>query len=254
MKNTNLKGKVALITGASMGIGEAIAKGLAQQGAVVVVSSRSQAHVDAVAQAFEADGLQARAIACHVGDATQRQQLVEKVLRDLGGMDILVNNAATNPVYGPIEETDAALFDKIMEINVKAPWHLANLCLPVMRKRGGGSIINISSVEGLHPGLGLGLYSTSKAALIMLTKNQAKEWGKYGIRSNAMCPGLIKTKFSASLWNNEKLVSHLEKSLPSGRIGLPEDMVGLAVLLASEAAAYLTGGVYVADGGYLISG
>lgn len=121
-----------------------------------------------------------------------------------GGVDILVNNAATNPFYGPLDTMENALFDKIMDINAKAPFLLANLCYPIMKKMGGGSIINIASVEGMKPSVGLGLYSVSKAALIMLTKSQAVEWGKFRIRSNAICPGLIKTKFSSALWQNEK--------------------------------------------------
>ena len=141
-----------------------------------------------------------------------------------------------------------------MNVNVKAIWALSNLCLPEMQKRGGGSIINISSVEGIHPGFGLGLYSVSKAAVIMLSKNQAKEWGKHGIRVNAFCPGLVKTKLSQALWTNEKLMAKMEKMLPSGRMAMPEEMTGLAVLLASEAGSYMTGGVYVNDGGYLIAG
>jgi NAD(P)-dependent dehydrogenase (short-subunit alcohol dehydrogenase family) len=141
-----------------------------------------------------------------------------------------------------------------MSVNVKAPWILSNLVLPHMKEKGGGSIINISSVEGITPGFGLGLYSATKSALIMLTKNQAKEWGRYGIRANVLCPGLIKTKFSEGLWTNEKLVEALTKALPLGRIAAPEEMAGMVMLLASEAGSYMTGGVYVADGGYLISG
>ena len=123
-----------------------------------------------------------------------------------------------------------------------------------MKSSGNGSIINVASVEALTPGMGLGLYSTSKAAILMLTKNQAKEWGKYGVRANAICPGLIKTKFSSALWQNEKLLSKLERSIPSGRMGQPEEMSGIACLLASDAGSYMTGGVYTADGGYMISG
>lgn len=141
-----------------------------------------------------------------------------------------------------------------MDVNVKAPWILSNLTLSSMQKRGGGSIINIASVEALHPGAGLGLYSTSKAALLMLTKNQAKEWGQYGIRANVVCPGLIKTKFSAALWQNEKLLNKIEKTLPTSRMGMPDEMSGIVCLLASEAGAYMTGGVYNADGGYMIAG
>ncbi|MEZ4899085.1 MAG: glucose 1-dehydrogenase [Saprospiraceae bacterium] len=256
MMNNNpfdLTGKIALITGASKGIGASIARAFALQGATVVVSSRQFENVATVADALKAEGLNAYAIACHVGELQQLNGMVGEVTQLLGGIDILVNNAATNPVFGPLESADAGIFDKIMNVNVKAPWILANLCLPSMKERGGGSIINISSVEGLQAGMGLGLYSTSKAALIMLTKNQATEWGKFGIRSNAICPGLIKTKFSAALWQNEQWTRQLIESLPSGRIGMPEDIEGLALLLASQAGDYLTGGVYVADGGYLLT-
>jgi len=250
----NLDGKVAIVTGSSKGIGESIARGLAEFGAKVVISSRSQEAVEAVAGKFRADGLDAVGIACHIGKADQRQNLLEQTVAHYGGVDILVNNAAINPFYGPVEAHEDWVFDKIMEVNVKAPWAFANLVLDSMKSRGGGSIVNISSVEGIQPGFGLSLYSVSKAALIMLTKNQAKEWGKYGIRANAICPGLIKTKFSEALWTNEKLVARLEKTLPAGRMALPEEMAGLAVLLASEAGSYMTGGVYAADGGYLIAG
>ncbi len=250
----SLEGKVAIITGSSKGIGAAIARGLAENGASVIISSRKQDAVDEVAKQFEADGLKAHGIACHIGKADQREALVAKTIEKLGGIDILVNNAAINPYFGPLESSDDGVFDKIMDVNVKAPWALSNLVLPSMKSRGGGSIINVASVEGIHPGFGLGLYSTSKAALIMLTKNQAKEWGKDGIRSNALCPGLIKTKFSAALWQNEKLLNKLENNIPSGRMGMPEEMAGVVMLLASDAGAYMTGGVYTADGGYLIAG
>lgn len=249
-----LKGKVAIVTGSSKGIGEAIARGLAEHGAKVVISSRKQESVDEVVEQFKKDGLEAVGIACHVGKAEQREALVKNTIEHYGGVDILVNNAAINPVFGPIEQADDIVFDKLMDVNVKAPWALSNLALPSMKERGGGSIINVSSVEGMHPGMGLGLYSVSKAAILMLSKNQAKEWGKYGIRSNVLCPGLIKTKLSSALWQNEGLLKHLENNIPSGRIGMPDEMAGLVVLLASDAGAYMTGGVYTADGGYLIAG
>lgn len=253
MEAMNMAGKVAIITGSSKGIGEAIAIGLAQAGASVVVSSRSQEAVDAVVRPLLDAGLSALGVACHVGDEAQLRHLVDATVAAFGRIDVVVNNAAINPVFGPLEDAPGEAFDKIMHINVKAPWQLANLCLPHLKDTG-GSVINISSVEGLHPGFGLGLYSASKAALIMLTKNQAKEWGKYGIRANALCPGLVKTKFSAALWQNEKLLGQLEKSIPAGRMADPEEMVGLALLLASPAGSYMTGGVYTADGGYLVAG
>jgi dehydrogenase/reductase SDR family protein 4 len=250
----SLEGKVAIITGSSKGIGKAIAKGLAENGAQVVISSRSQEACDGVVTEFQKEGLNAIGIACHVGKEDQCKQLIAKTIKTFGRIDVLVNNAAINPVYSPIEEVDSVIFDKIMDINVKAPWALSNLVLPHLQANKNGSIINIASVEALTPGYGLGIYSTSKAAILMLTKNQAKEWGVHGIKVNAICPGLIKTKFSAALWQNEKMLNKLEKSIPSGRMGMPEEIVGLACLLASDAGNYMTGGVYTADGGYMIAG
>lgn len=249
-----LNGKVAIITGSSKGIGKSIGRGLAENGAKVVISSRKLEAVDAVAEEFKNAGLEASGIACHIGDAQQRQALIDKTLEKYGRIDILVNNAAINPYYGPLEGSEESVFDKIMAVNVKAPWLLSNLVLPHMKAQGGGSIINISSVEGLRPGFGLGLYSATKSALIMLTKNQAKEWGRYGIRANVICPGLIKTKFSEGLWADENLVNRFTNSLPLKRIATPDEMAGLVMLLASEAGSYMTGGVYVADGGYMVSG
>lgn len=250
----NLKNKVAIVTGASKGIGESIARGLAEYGAKVVISSRSQEAVDQVANNLKKEGYDALGIACHVGDEYQLKKLVEETMNAYGGVDILVNNAATNPFYGPLDTMENALFDKIMDINAKAPFHLANLCYPIMKKSGGGSIINIASVEGMKPSVGLGLYSVSKAALIMLTKSQAVEWGKFGIRSNAICPGLIKTKFSSALWQNEKILDQVTRHLPAGRMAVPDEMAGLACFLASDASSYCTGSVFTADGGHMIAG
>ena len=250
----NLKNKVAIVTGASKGIGESIARGLAEYGAKVVISSRNQETVDQVANNLKKEGYDALGIACHVGDEDQLKKLVEETMNAYGGVDILVNNDATNPFYGPLDTMENALFDKIMDINAKAPFHLANLCYPIMKKSGGGSIINIASVEGMKPSVGLGLYSVSKAALIMLTKSQAVEWGKFGIRSNAICPGLIKTKFSSALWQNEKILDQVTRHLPAGRMAVPDEMAGLACFLASDASSYCTGSVFTADGGHMIAG
>lgn len=250
----DLSGKVAIVTGSSKGIGLSIAKGLAENGAKIVISSRKQDAVDAVAKEFKEAGLEAIGIECHIGDTTQREQLMAKTMDAYGRIDILVNNAAINPFYGPLESADEDVFDKIMNVNVKAPWILSNLAQPHMKANGGGSIINIASVEGIHPGFRLGLYSMTKSAVIMLTKNQAKEWGRYGIRSNVVCPGLIKTKFSESLWSNEKLVEQYTSIVPLKRVAEPDEMAGIVMLLASDAGSYMTGGVFAADGGYLISG
>ncbi len=250
----SLEGKVAIITGSSKGIGKAIAKGFAENGAQVVISSRSQEACDEVVKEFVSEGLKAVGIACHIGKSAQRENLVTQTMDAFGRIDILVNNAAINPFFGPLEEIDPLIFDKIMEVNVKAPWSLSNLVLPHLKTNKKGSIINIASVEALTPGAGLGIYSTSKAAMLMLSKTQAKEWGKFGVRVNAICPGLIQTKFSAALWQKEKIVQKIQKAIPSGRMGQPEEMIGLACLLAADAGAYMTGGVYTADGGYMIAG
>ncbi len=250
----NLKGRVAIVTGASKGIGQSIAHALAEFGATVVVSSRQQEAVDTVAAQIHAAGFEASAFACHVGEEEQVRALVAHTIHAHGGVDILINNAAINPVFGPLAEAQSSTFDKIMQVNVKAPMLLANLCRPSMIARGGGAIVNIASVEGQKPSTGLGMYSISKAALITLTQAQAKEWGTDGIRSNVICPGLIQTKFSAALWTNEQLLQQLESQLPAGRMAQPEEMAGLAVFLASPAASYCTGSIFVADGGHLIAG
>lgn len=248
----NLKGKVALITGASKGIGEAIAHTFAAAGARVVINSRKQEELDLVATAIRAAGGECTGMAANAGDLTACKMLIEKTASLYGGIDILVNNAATNPVYGPVSNCEEWAFDKIMNVNVKAPFELGKLALPIMKQRGGGSIINISSVAGITPDPGLGIYSVSKAALNMLTKVTAKEWGADGVRVNSICPGLIKTKFSEALWQNEKWLAHFVKELPIARLGTAEEIAGLALFLASSASGYCTGGIYTADGGITI--
>lgn len=248
----SLEGKVALITGASKGIGEAIARYYAACGAKLVINSRKQEDLDAVAENIKAHGGECIGIAANAGDTTACKMLVEKVVEVYGGIDILVNNAASNPVYGPVVQCEEWAFDKIMNVNVKAPFELCKLVYPIMKQRGGGSVINISSIAGLTPDAGLGIYSVSKAALNMLTKVTAKEWGADHIRVNAICPGLIKTKFSEALWQNEKWLNHFVKGTPLGRMGTVEEIAGLALYLASDASGYCTGTVFTADGGVTI--
>ncbi len=247
----SLVGKVALVTGASKGIGESIAHVYAEYGAKVVVSSRKQDAVDAVATAIRQQGGEALAVAANAGNTTELATLVSTTLDRYGRLDIVVNNAAANPVYGPILNTDEVVFDKIMAVNVKGPFELAKLAYPHLAKQG-GAVINISSIGGISPEQGLGIYSVSKAALVMLTKAMAKEWGDQNIRVNAICPGLIKTKFSQALWDNEKTMTSYMKHLPLHRIGTPEEVAALALLLASEAGSFCTGAVYTMDGGHTI--
>jgi len=247
-----LDNKVAIITGASKGIGKAIAHSLGQQGAKIIIASRKQEAVDETAAEFRKEGIDATGIAAHMGDMLQVKALVEKTIITYGGIDIIVNNAAINPVFGPILQSDLPVFDKIMEVNVKGPLELCKLAHPFMKSRGGGSIINISSIEGLTPGLGLGLYSISKATLIATTKVLAKEWGADKIRANVICPGLIQTKFSEALTGNEKILKMVLAKQALPQLAGPEDIAGLALFLAAEASAFCTGAVFTADGGYTI--
>jgi NAD(P)-dependent dehydrogenase (short-subunit alcohol dehydrogenase family) len=253
MKETlSLNDKVAIVTGASKGIGEAIVRLYAAHGAKVVVSSRKQEAVDAVAQSIREAGGDAIGIEAHMGKMDSIKSLVDKTLEHYGRIDIIVNNAATNPVFGAVENCDESAFDKIMDVNVKGCFELAKLALPSMKANKSGSIINMSSIGGLKPEPGLGIYSVSKAALVMLTKVMAKEWGRHNIRANAICPGLIKTKFSQALWQNEQVSDHFMKNLPIARLGSPEDIARLSLFLASDASSYSTGGVFTSDGGFLV--
>ncbi len=251
-KQFDLTGKVALVTGASKGIGLEIARALAECGAQVIVSSRKQAAVDAVAAELSGAGYKAAAIACHVGDIAAARGLVDQTIERFGGVDVIVNNAASNPVFGPVIHADDTVFDKIFGVNLRAPLEIAKQAFESMSQRGGGSIINISSVGGLSPEPMLGLYSVSKAALISLTKVLAKEWGPANIRANVICPGLVKTKFSAALWGNDEILNEFLRTVPLGRIAQPEEIAPLALFLASDAGRYCTGGVYTVDGGSTI--
>lgn len=248
----SLEGKIALITGASKGIGEAIARLYAACGAKVIINSRKQEDLDKVAAAIVAEGGICTGMAANAGDIAACKLLVEKAAALYGGIDILVNNAASNPIFGPVTECEEWAFDKIMNVNVKAPFELSKLVHPIMKARCGGSIINISSIAGLTPDPGLGMYSVSKAALNMLTKVTAKEWGTDHIRVNAICPGLIKTKFSEALWQNEKWLNYFVKQSPIARMGTVEEIAGLALFLASAASGYCTGTIFTADGGVTI--
>jgi len=248
----SLDGKVAIVTGASRGIGASIAHALAEAGAHVVVSSRKLASVEQVAREIEAAGGRAHAVECHVGDDAALAHLVDETARVFGGVDVLVNNAATNPVFGGLTECDAAAFDKIMAVNVRGPFELAKRALPHMEKRGGGAIVNVSSIGGISPEPMLGIYSVSKAALLSLTKVMAKEWGPSGVRVNAICPGLVRTKFSRALWENEDIAREVTATQPIARIAEPDEIAPLALFLCAPASSYVTGAVYPVDGGHTI--
>lgn len=249
----DLNGKVALVTGGTRGIGFSIAQILASRGAHVVITGRQDQNVADAIGTFDTYGLKVDGMACHSGDEVQLKKLVEYTVEKYKTVDILVNNAATNPVFGPMEDMNGAVFDKIMQVNVKAGLLLSNFCFPLMKAQGSGSIIHIGSVEGNRPSPGLSVYSMSKAALTMLSKSQATEWGKYGIRSNVICPGLVQTKFSSALWKNEPILNEWNERIPLGRMAQPDEIAGLVLYLASDASSYTTGVAFNVDGGYLIS-
>jgi dehydrogenase/reductase SDR family protein 4 len=248
----SLDGKIALVTGGTRGIGRAIALEFARAGAHVVVASRKQEAVNATVAEMEKKGAVASGIAANVSKPADHARMIDHAVSTFGALDILVNNAAVNPVYGPVEETTAEAFDKIIAVNVRAPFEIAKLALPHFRARNGGVILNISSIGALTPEPNLGIYSVSKAALISLTQVIARSWGHDNVRANAICPGLIRTDFSSALWQDEKVRGHMMKNQATGRLGEPEDVSGLALFLCSDAAAFCTGGVYVADGGYTV--
>ncbi len=249
MLDFSLAGKVALINGASRGIGEAIAQAFAAQGATVVLSSRKQDAVDKVAQAIAAEGGKALAMACHAGKAEQVDALFARIQAEFGRLDILVNNAATNPYFGPFIGASEEAFDKTFEVNCKGYFLMAQRAAQMMTEQGGGSIVNIASIEGLTPSPMMGVYSMSKAAVIMLTKVIAKELGATNVRCNCVCPGLTDTRFASVLINTPEIHDHYVQRAPMGRHAQPEEIVGAVLYLASDAASYTTGAIITCDGG-----
>lgn len=249
MSEFSLEGKVALITGASRGIGRAIAQRLAGAGAKVVVSSRKLANVQAVADEIVAAGGEALAVQCHVGRPDDVTAMVARTVDAYGRLDVVINNAATNPHFGPALTADEGQWDKILDTNLKGIFRVCRAVVPQMEKQGGGKIINLASVAGLRPSPGMGVYGVSKAGVIMLTQVLALELGHANIQVNAVAPGVIKTRFSQLLWQTPQIAEPMLGKLPLGRFGEPEDVAGLALYLASPASDYITGGVFVVDGG-----
>jgi NAD(P)-dependent dehydrogenase (short-subunit alcohol dehydrogenase family) len=249
MKEFSLDGKVALITGASRGIGRAIALRFAEAGAKVVVGSRKLEGVQAVADEIQAAGGEALAVQAHVGRMEAVQALVNRAVETYGRLDVAVNNAATNPHFGPLLTADEGQWDKILDTNATGVFRVCQAVVPRMEAQGGGKIINMASVAGLRPSLGMGIYGVSKAAIIMLTQVLAMELGQANIQVNAIAPGIIKTRFSQVLWQTPQIADPVLARLPLGRFGEPEDVAGLALYLASPASDYVTGGVFLVDGG-----
>ncbi len=245
----SLHGKVAIISGASRGIGESIARTYAKAGAQVVLASRKVDGLNAVAKSIRAAGDEALAVVAHMGELESVRHLVAQTVSEFGGVDIVVNNAATNPHFGPIMASEESMWDKILDVNLRGYFRLIREAVPHMAQRGGGKAINIASVAGLAVSPGMGLYGISKAAVIMLTKTLAVELAAQNIQVNAIAPGFIKTRFSQAIWDNEALNQQVVNNTPAARMGTPDELTGIALYLAAPASSFTTGQTFVIDGG-----
>lgn len=248
-QDLSLDGKVALVAGASRGIGEATAKRLARNGAMVICSSRKIADCDRVANEIVEAGGKARAMTLHLGEAEDREKAIASIKESEGRLDILVNNGATNPYFGEAKDTPDAAFDKTFEVNVKGPFFLSSLAIDLMKETGGGSIVNVASINGIRPGAFQGVYSMTKAAVISMTQVYAQEYGPQGIRVNALCPGLVETKLASALTSSPELEGIMQRNFSIQRVGQPEDMAAAIHYLASDASSFMTGQTLVVDAG-----
>ncbi len=245
----NLAKKTAIVSGGSKGIGKAIAMKLAQAGANVVICSRRKENLDSAVNEAESNGLTFIPIECNTSNKESIQSVVDYTIEKFDKVDVLVNNAAANPYYGPILNSEDSHWDKIFDVNVKGYFNFAKACSETMIANNSGKIINVASIAAKTPLEGLGVYNISKAAVVMLTKVLAKELGEHNINVNTLAPGLIKTDFSKALWENEDTYSKIVKSIPQGKMGSPDDISGMALYLASEASDFVTGSIFTVDGG-----
>jgi dehydrogenase/reductase SDR family protein 4 len=246
----SLEGKTALVTGGSRGIGRAIAMAFADAGANVVISSRKLENLEKVAEEIRAMGHQVLPVAAHNREPDDIRRLMSTVKAEFGRLDILVNNAATNPVMSALVDIEEKTFDVIMNTNLKGYFLLSQMAARMMIEQGeGGSILNISSIGGVSPDKGLGVYCISKAAINMLTRALAIELGEYNIRVNALAPGVVQTRFSQALWSNEPLMAEEMKHTPLQRIAQPEEIARMALAMVSDTSSYITGQIIIMDGG-----
>jgi len=247
-----LKDKVAVVTGASRGIGRAIAEHFAREGAAVLICGRKQETLDQVAAEAKDSAGRIVPVVCHVGRAADIQRLVDTAHQQYGRIDILVNNAATNIAQEPVLQIDELKFDKMVEINLKSAFRLIQAVAPGMCERGAGSIVNIASIAGIRPQYQGMLYSMTKAALIMMTQSYAMELGPRGVRVNAIAPGLVQTVLSEYFWKDEQKLRQIIEDQPIKHLGQPAEIAEIAVMLASDRSSYLTGQTLVVDGGRLL--
>ncbi len=251
MVSFSLENQVALITGASRGIGESIACTLAEYGATCILVSRKQEALAAVQQKIEEKGGKAESIACHMGHLDQIAALFDDIAARHGKLDILINNAATNPYFGEMTQATESVWDKTLEVNMKGPFFMVQHAVGLMEKGGGGAIVNVASVNGVRPAPMQGIYSITKAGVIAMTKAYAKELAGKNIRVNALLPGLTKTKFASALFDSKDIYDYAMQQIPMGRHAEPDEMAGAILYLVSGAASYTTGAAIVCDGGGL---
>jgi dehydrogenase/reductase SDR family member 4 len=248
----DMQDKVAIVTGGSKGIGRAIARTFAERGADVVIVARGGAALEESRVDVVATGRRCHVVSANMGDEAEWQRVADETLEVFGGVDVLVNGAAVSSGWGPIEAVSPKRWDLVMRVNLKACWALASACLPSMKERGGGSVIHITSVDGVRPGDNMGAYPVSKAALISLTELSAKEWAPYGVRVNCIAPGLIRTEMAGPLVDHFESVGKFPNALSV--CGEPDDIAGIALFLASRAGRFATGQTFVVDGGELLLG
>ncbi len=252
MVDFSLNGRIALITGASRGIGEAVAQTLAANGAHCILVSRRIESLQEVAEKIRSNGGKADPIACHMGELDQIEKLFAEVDEKYGKLDILVNNAATNPFFGEMVQVTEAAWNKTLEVNLKGPFFMIQHATKLMEKSGSGAIVNVASVNGVSPAPYQGVYSVTKAALISMTKAYAAELASKKIRVNALLPGLTETKFAGALFDNKEIYDYALQQIPMGRHAVPEEMAGAVLYLVSDASSYTTGTMITCDGGGLI--
>jgi len=252
MARFDLTGKVALVAGASRGIGEAVAHGLAEHGATVICASRKQAGCEVVAEAIRAKGGKAISAELHLGELDHHDKVLAMIEKEYGRLDILINNGATNPHFGPAHEADVGAFDKTMEVNARGPYFLTSKAIPLLKADGGGSVVNVASVDGMRPAEFRVIYAMSKAAVIAMTQGMAKEYSNQGVRVNALLPGFTDTKLAAGLKDNPMMDMYMKMNLAIKRMAQPEEMVGAVLFMVSDEASYYTGQKMVVDGGAVI--
>jgi len=251
MVSFRLDGKIALVTGASRGIGKSIAQTLAEYGAEVILVSRKMETLTQVAAEITEKGGKALPLACHMGDAGDIAKLFETIEKTYGKLNILVNNAATNPYFGEMTGVDAGVWEKTFDVNLKGPFFMIQKAIPLMKASGGGAVVNVSSVNGIRPAQFQGVYSITKAAIISMTQAYAKELAPHGIRVNALLPGLTDTKFASALMKQDEIYKYVVAQIPMGRHAEPDEMSGAVLYLVSDAASFTTGAHIVCDGGFL---